>query len=378
MTVEKDASTESKVRRSVIFVHGSLGMGGAEVLRLSVLEELRDRPEISIRVCVLRDRGVLADQVEALGVPLDVLGNRGGLLDIRGIFRLSHYLRTHRPNVVQSSQFLTNLHTRLACWFARGAKGIIEEHGIYNWKKWHHRLLDRTVNRRADAVIACSETVAKSAANHLARDLSTITVIHNCASSEHFSEIENGSPRNDESFVVCAVGTLRWEKGYEFLLEAWRTLQRDDRLPKHARLQIVGTGPLENELKKMAQDSAGVEFLGRREDTTRLLRDADLFVLPSVNEGFGIAIVEAMCAGLPIVSTTSGGIPEVVDSGRTGVLVPPKNADALADAIAELANDPKRRARLGAAARTEATERFTSARYCDQLMRLYDQIEAAT
>lgn len=363
--------------REVIFVHGSLGMGGAEVLRLSVLEEMLRRPEVSVRVCVLRERGVLADHVEELGVPLDVLGNRGGLLDIVGIIRLAQYLRRHNPDIVQSSQFVTNLHSRMATWLAGGSRGIIEEHGVYNWKRWHHRLLDRLINRGADAVVACSRCVADSASKHLSRDVSTITVIHNCASNEHF-EGNEASNNQADGLVVCAVGTLRWEKGYRYLLDAWRQLEANHQLPANSKLWIVGTGPLEQELKHMTKDTPSVVFLGRRDDTAQLLRSADLFVLPSVNEGFGIAIVEAMCAGLPVISTTSGGIPEVIHHGRTGILVPPEDAESLVAAIAELANDPEQRKSLSQAARTEALRRFTPKRYCDELLQLYQQMEAVS
>ncbi len=374
-----NADSPSNPSRRIIYVHGSLAMGGAEVLRLSVLEEVICRPELSVRVCVLRDRGVLADQVEKLGIPLDVLGNRGGLFDLFGILRLARYLRKHRPDIAQSSQFLTNMQTRLASWLARVPAVIIEEHGIYRWKRWYHRAIDRWINRGATAVVACSHCVARSAAGHLGRDESSITVIHNCASRSHFrAPAENDSMRKklagEASLVVGTVGTLRWEKGHRYLLQAWQQLHADGSIPCDAKLLIVGAGPLESQLRQTAAKIPGVVFLGRRDDTEEFLRSIDLFVLPSINEGFGIAIVEAMCAGLPIVSTRSGGIPEVIDTGRTGILVAPEDSRALADAIAKLAGDPQLRNSLARAAKTEAEKRFHPSRYADELAQLYQSL----
>lgn len=373
-------SPPDKPPHRVVYVHGSLGMGGAEVLRVSVLEEMIGNPDLSVRVCVLRDRGVLADRVSELGIPLDVLGNRGGLLDVAGVLRLAKYLRKHRPDIAQSSQFLTNMQTRIAGWIARTRAVIIEEHGIYHWKRWYHRLIDRLINSRADAVVACSNCVARSAARNLGRHESSITVIHNCAANSHFTPPRSSSEATgqqvaaESSFLVGVVGTLRWEKGHRYLLEAWKQLLATGKLPDDARLLIVGTGPLQAPLQEMAAEIPGVSFLGRRDNTGEFLHAIDLFVLPSVNEGFGIAIVEAMCAGLPIIATSSGGIPEVIESGRTGILVQPEDAQQLADAISLLYNDRALRASLAAAAKSEAEKRFTASRYVDDLIELYQSL----
>ncbi|MCG8651442.1 MAG: glycosyltransferase family 4 protein [Pirellulales bacterium] len=365
-------------KRSIVFVHGSLDMGGAEVLRLSVLEELVKHPGLELRVCVLRQAGLLAERVQELGIPLDVLNNRGGLFDLAGVLRLARYLRQHRPQVAQSSQFLTNLQTRLAGWLAGTPAVIIEEHGVYLWKRWYHRLIDRWVNRRAQAVIACSNCVAQSAAGHLGMNPSDIVVLHNCAAQQHFQpcQSDRDSLRNDfgatpATFVVGVIGTLRWEKGHSFLLRAWQQLRISGAIGGEAQLWIVGSGPLERQLREQAASIDGVVFLGRRTDTQRVLNSLDAFVLPSVNEGFGIAIVEAMCAGLPIISTHCGGIPEVIDTGRTGILVQARDATALANAIADLHNDAALRQRLGAAARSEAEQRFAPDVYARRLIDLY-------
>ena len=358
-------------RPLLIFVHGSLGTGGAEVLRISVLEELLQRDCMDLRVCVLRERGTLADQVEHLGIPLDVLGNRGGLLDVYGIFRLARYLRRHQPALVQASQFLTNLHTCVANWFTRIPIVVIEEHGIYQWKRWYHRSLDRWINGRSNAVIACSFAVAKSASQHLGLSTDHITVIHNCAAKQHFLQPKSKALVNAKPFIVGIVGTLRQEKGHRYLIEAWQQLSQSHQLPQEAELWIIGDGPLKCAMEELTSGITKVLFLGSMVNTHELYRQFHLFVLPSMSEGFGIAIVEAMCAGVPVIASQSGGIPEVISDGQTGLLVPPGDSTALAESMSYLISHPEKRHSLAASARIDAEARFTPAHYVDELFAMY-------
>ena len=356
-------------------------MGGAEVLRLSILQELIRRGDFDVRVCVLRNPGILAARVEQLGIPVDVLGNNGGLTDLKGVMRLTGYLREHQPDIVQSSQFLTNFHTRLAAWRAKTPICIIEEHGIYTWKRWYHRLIDRQINSTAHGVVACSHKVAEFAAKILSIDKRRVTVIHNCAGAHHFLPADPSEDPNfigdEASFRVGIIGTLRWEKGHEFLFDAWKQLIDGNRIPQDSQLLVVGDGPRKAELQRLASQTTGIQFLGQLSDTDtpRFLRSLDVFTLPSVNEGFGIVIVEAMCAGLPVVSTQSGGIPEVIDHGHTGYLVTPKESTPLADAIAYLYNQKSEREAMGLRAVEEAKKRFTPTRYTEQLVDLYDRLK---
>lgn len=166
--------------------------------------------------------------------------------------------------------------------------------------------------------------------------------------------------RPDEVLAVT-VANFRAPKGYPDLLAAARLVGQG---PIPVRFVIVGQGPLEDDLRALhAQLGLGdrVEILGYRSDAARLTAAADLFVLASHHEGLPVAVMEALAAGVPVVATEVGGVPEAVRSGQSGQLVPPHRPDRLAQVVAGLAADPDERARLGAGAR-QAADAFSAAR----------------
>jgi len=128
------------------------------------------------------------------------------------------------------------------------------------------------------------------------------------------------------------------------------------------RCLIGGAGPLHDELTALARDRGcadRVQMLGALEDTRMLLAALDIFVMPSLNEGLGIAALEALAMGLPVAASAVGGLPEVVEDGVNGVLFKPGDAAALAGALIDLATNPARRIAAGAAARQRAVARFS-------------------
>jgi glycosyltransferase involved in cell wall biosynthesis len=181
-------------------------------------------------------------------------------------------------------------------------------------------------------------------------------VIYNGVDVNRFTPLPGARPHQPP--VLVAVANLIREKGLDVLLEACRSLQE---LPWI--LRIVGDGPEEPALRQQATAGgiAGrVEFLGLRDDVERVLQEADIYVHPAVwEEAFGLTIAEAMASGCATLATRTGGIPEIVEDGVSGLLVPPGDAAALAAAIRRLLEDPPLRARLSAAGRQRIAEQFT-------------------
>lgn len=196
-----------------------------------------------------------------------------------------------------------------------------------------------------------------------------------------------GSPRcsgNEKSLRVIVVGWPRWIKGFEWSLQAMRTLL-DAGVP--ARLEMLGADPDGNVGEPAERDRIRytVHDLGL-EDRVQLrgalepahvaqrLRESDVLLVPSLEEGIPNAAMEAMAAGIPVVATDCGGVSEVITDGQEGFLVPPRDADALAHGLARLWRDPALRARMGEAARRTATSRFTFERQLEEFLALYAEV----
>ena len=174
--------------------------------------------------------------------------------------------------------------------------------------------------------------------------------------------------------LVVTVSVLREGKGLEVLLDAVSAVVAAH---PRARFAIVGDGPARAELqaRSAAGGAAGaVAWPGFRRDVPDLLAAADLFVLPSHDDAFPTALLEAMAARLPVVATRTGGIPEIVEEGATGRLVPPGDAAALARAVSELLADPAARRSLGEAGQRRARERFSTSAWLGRLERVYGEV----
>jgi len=181
----------------------------------------------------------------------------------------------------------------------------------------------------------------------------------------------------DGQLAVGMVAALTDHKGHRYLLDGWPTV-----LARHpgARLLLAGGGELEAELRAQAAElgiTGTVRFLGFCPDVPGLLAALDLFTLSSHLEGLCTSLMDAMAAQLPVVATEAGGIPEVVDPGRTGILVRPRDGRALGEAIAAALADPAGRARMGRAGREKALAEFGCEHMVERTLTVYNQVLAA-
>jgi len=178
-----------------------------------------------------------------------------------------------------------------------------------------------------------------------------------------------------DAIVIAVVASLTANKGHDILFAAFQGVFRGR---PSTRLLIIGDGPLREQLetavRQLSIDQA-VVFTGIRQDIFRLLQTADIFVLPSRDrEGLGIAIIEAMATGLPVVGTDLGGIPEVIEDGENGFLVSPGNSGQLAEALKKLIDDREMRKDMGYRGRKRFEEKFTLQRMIRQIEELYDYL----
>lgn len=330
------------------------------------------------RIPVFSPGGVL--ERKRSSVRSGLLGNlRDAFASARPVYRVVRSLRRHQADLVHTNSLKAHLLGGLAARMAR--LPLI----------WHVRdLLEEGeglgVIRQAAAtcrprVIAISEAVARQFAGlHL-----PVTVVPNGVPLERFTPGEPpGALRSEwgltsgEQVVMC-LGRLTPWKGHRTLLQAFAQVvaQRPE-----ARLLVVGevafwADEYGEELRALADrlDLNGrVIWAGFRADVPELLRLCEVLVLPSRNEPFGRVLIEAMATAKPVVATNSGGAPEIVVPNETGLLVPPEDAQGLAEALLQLLSDGALRERLGAAGLARAREHFDVRRVVAQVQGIYEEM----
>ncbi|MEK9155871.1 MAG: glycosyltransferase family 4 protein [Patescibacteria group bacterium] len=190
------------------------------------------------------------------------------------------------------------------------------------------------LNHKTDWIVAVSTSVANFLLKNNLAPPGRLTVIPNAIEAERIK------PPNLHSFakapVIGTIGNLNTQKGHCYLIKAFDLLSQ--KYPE-SRLEIVGGGDQEDNIKYQIsniKNKKGITLLGRREEPEKFLKKWDVFVLPSVAEAFGIVLLEAMAAGVPIVAANVGGIPDIIENNKNGVLVPPRQPEALAKAIGEI------------------------------------------
>jgi glycosyltransferase involved in cell wall biosynthesis len=241
------------------------------------------------------------------------------------------------------------------------------------------RLLAALRYRPFRKIIAISETIARVLREHDV-DGDRIEVIRSAVDTEQLarksdcSEVRAEFAVPEEACVVAAAGQLIPRKGHRYLLQAVADLRH--RYPQ-LRLVIFGEGYLNNQLRAQAA-SLGlgdiVQFAGFRDDLDDFMGCIDIFAHPALAEGLGVAALKAAAAGVPVVGFAAGGLPEAVLDRKTGLLVPPADTDALAQALASLIEDAGQRRALGAAGQDRMQKEFSIATMADKHVNLYETI----
>ena len=244
-----------------------------------------------------------------------------------------------------------------------------------------HTPLDKlfawTVDHLLDAVVLVSEYCRTPVLRDRHLGPTKLTVIHNGINLPPPRPERAGSgPRtaaSERPTVIGSAGQLIPHKGYDTLLKAAQLLAQQHDI----HVAVFGEGPDRQRLEELAREldlSERIHLPGWQEDISSALRPLDLFVLPSINESAGLVLLEAMACELPVVATRVGGIPEYVAEGETGLLVPPGDPGALAEAIASLIVDPAKRAAFGRAGRQRVEAHFTAERMVAQTAALYRKL----
>jgi glycosyltransferase involved in cell wall biosynthesis len=364
-------------RVRVLYLAHAFMVGGAEEMVLNLVRTLP--PRFEPMACCINQAGPIGEEIRRTGTPLAVLGLNPGVrrpFDVNGIRR---YLRETRPDIVHTFLLTASLYGRFAAILARVPVVIGTEVNIYGNKRRAHAIAERLLMRGTDRVIVSAESVRDFYIEQVHADPAKVDVVYNAVD---WSQLEVTVPRDTvraslgvprEAFVAGVIARLTEQKGHRHLFEALTAT------PELAavHLIVVGDGHLRGALERDAAArglSGRVHFLGSRRDLGNLLGAMDLFVLPSLWEGLPLSLVLAMGAALPVVTTKVAGIPEVVEDGRTGLLVEPADSAALGAALARVVTDRTLGASLGETARASVLPRFGVDGYVTAITAIYDRL----
>jgi len=367
----------------VLHVVTSLDMGGAQKHLLSLVKGLRGRGHTT-DVAFFKNP-TLRQEFESTGAQLFDLSTRQTFSPLL-IPRLAGILRRGRYQIVHTHLLKADSYGALAGVLARTPVILASKHNdeaaLQNPRvATVHGLLSR-LDRR---VVVLSDYVGRYVTSVGRVDPKRITRVYYGIQPGTTATAENGMRLRTELGIphdaplIATVGRLMEQKGLVYLLKAMEILR--DRLPE-ARLLVVGDSQDGRDGYKIdllrRWESMGLQdrvtFTGVRNDIPSVMRAIDLFAMASLWEGFGLVFLEAMAAARPIVATRVSAVPEVVEDGVTGLLVPPKDPEALANAIQQLLTDRDRAAQMGQAGLLRLKQKFTEDKMVESIEQIYSQL----
>jgi len=365
-------------RVTILFMIDNLRPGGAQKALLSIVRGLNRRCVEPVLWC-LGGTSDVEDQFRGEGVRVLRFPRVWTFTGLAVLWILGYMLR-RRVAVVHTFLFHADNVGRLLGRIARVPVVISSVRATNLRKKSWQFALDRVTARWADAVTAVSQRTLEFAVAREGIPRDRAIVIPNgidvppLPTARERRNIREELHISASAFVIGTAGRLHEQKGHRFLLEAAQVLIRQQ---ANLLFLIAGYGPLRRELEAVARAlgvADHVRFLGYRQDVPRLLRAMDLFVLPSLWEGMSNALLEAMAAATPAVATAVDGNLDLIVHGDTGLLVPPADASALADAILEMQRDPRRARAMAAAARARAASEFSTRTMVNAYGQLYNNL----
>jgi glycosyltransferase involved in cell wall biosynthesis len=364
----------------VVYLAHAFAFGGAEEMVLSLVRHLP--APFEPRVMCVHHAGPIGEEIVRTGVPVEVLGLEPGVRRPLDLLRLRDALLRTAPDIVHTFLLTGSLYGRFAAMLAGVPIVIGTEVNIYERKQpWHIRA-ERWLMNGSDAVVASAKSVRDFYVDQLRVDPAKIEVIYNAVD---FTQLQTSMTREawrasievpPDATVVGIIARLTAQKAHDVLFQA--IASRSDLAGVH--VAIVGDGERRQELERLANTlgiDGRVRFLGARRDLGDILHGIDVFAMPSLWEGLPLSLVLAMGAGLPVVTTRVAGIPEVVEDGSTGYLVPPGDAAQFGAALSRAVHERDTSAAMGRAARQFVLPRFGVDQYVNSVSALYHRFLTA-
>lgn len=363
---------------TILHLIDTTGPGGAETVFTNLLKEL-EHTEFR-NIVVLRGEGWVADRVRSLGITPRIIDSKGSF-NLGYVRALRKLISNEKVDLIHAHLLGSNVYGALLALICRKPM-IATFHGAVDVASGERFLKTKffLIGHGASAIVCVSKRLQQELAERSPLPSHKLKLIYNGVDPEVFS----GAPANglkeelglpQEATIVVSLGNIRPAKGYEYLVEAAITMAVAD--PK---VHFVVVGHQKEKLFQKLKDQVAqapvkpnIHWLGFRQDVADILRQGDIFLLPSVSEGFSISTVEAMMTGVPVIATRSGGPEEIIDDGVSGLLVPVKDAGAIVDAIQKMMDQSTRKDLTDEARRT-AKERFSLQSMLTRYKDVYSQL----
>lgn len=352
-------------RLRVAHVSLTLKTGGLERI-LADFARLHDRSSYEMEFIALRQTGRFADEIRSQGCPVHALNSKNRWSDVR---QLRALFSERGIDVVHTHNTYPHLYATVAARLAGVPVVLQTRHGQRAGHGLKSRLLYRAATQLADRVVAVSDDAAGLCLNVDRLPAAKVQRIWNGIDADQFSWQQPASAPH-----AISVARLSAEKDFPTLLRAVAIVR--EAVPAF-RLTIVGDGAERASLEDLTKSlgiTDSVCFAGEQANVPRFLAESAFFVTSTLTEGISLTLLEAMAVGRAIVATAVGGNPEVVDAGKTGLLVPPASPHELADALLAMCRQPQRWEEWGRAGRDRVLTHFTANRMVADYERLYDDL----
>jgi glycosyltransferase involved in cell wall biosynthesis len=376
---------ETVMRHKVLHVIYSLYRGGAErVIETQLLGG--DRRRFEYLVCSITGGGDMIDRMSNAGSRVFLLAKRRRG-DFTAVTKLANLIRREKVDLIHlhnSPGMFWGTLAQIAS--ATGVPIVRTEHNPYHPEAMPalYRWLYPRFTKRASKVICVSERVRKSYAERFPALAGTFTEIPNGIRMQDYEKLPPRAECRAQfkllpgAKLLGTVGRMVQVKNHKLLIEA---LFRVRQTVNDVHLAIIGEGDMRESLAAYAADLGMSEYVSLVKETQKIdyfYGAIDIFCLSSDSEGMPLTLLEALASGVPVVSTEVGGIPEVIESGRTGYLVPKGSAEFLAKRIVELLQDPQKAAELALAGRKMVHERFPAEKMIRATEAVYEEALAKT
>jgi len=376
------------VRHNLLYVFDNLEFGGGERVFAQLINRLSGERYKIMVACL--PTGAFIEKIEGSEVEVKSVDMRSRF-NPGVILRLANLMKRENVDIVHSQGARADFFARIAAKLA-GVPIVVstvpmpvEGFDVSPIRKLTYTVFNRFSERFVDRFIVVSDSLEKIMIEKHGIGPQRVVKIYNgiekdeyCIADEEIayrrSKFRKESGLGEDVPVVGAIGRLVWQKGFEYLIEAIPDLLKEF---KKARFLIVGEGPLKDGLNvksKMLKIEDKIIFTGFRSDIKEILASIDILVMPSLLEGLPIVLLEAMAMMKPIVATDIDGIKEVLDNGKTGLLIPPKNPRALTYAIVNLLLHRDKAYQMGIDARKVVEERFEVDIMVQKVEKVYEEL----